>query len=47
MIKTIDELINDLEHKRITKLFTDLNNLRFAKAQNHYSKMVKDEEVRI
>jgi len=47
MIKSYDELINTFEHNRIRKLFQDINSLRFVKAQHYYSKMVKNEEVRI
>ena len=47
MIKSYDELINTFEYKRIRKLLIDINKLQFAKAQNYYSKMVKNEEVRI
>lgn len=41
------ELIQELELKRIRKLFQDLNKLQFAKAQHEYNRMVMHDEVRI
>jgi hypothetical protein len=41
------QLMQELEHKSIRKLFQDLNKLSFAKAQHEYNKMVMRDEVRI